>query len=238
MSKQPLNKIKLQMPENDWITIFKQESIKSELKKVKKVLNNDVLDGFKIVPNQEDIFRTFNITSFADTKVVIIGQDPYFKYEKGKPQATGLSFSVPNNIKIPSSLTNIYKNLIKFNHISDKPKHGDLTNWALQGCLMLNTSLTTVEGLKGRHIKDWTKITDEIISYISNNKSNVIFVLWGAPALTKLKLIDLTKHKVSISSHPSGLSNTKPLKQYNSFNDTDHFKFINDNLDKPIDWNP
>lgn len=236
-SRYPNNKINLVVPMNDWNDFFTKEETKTELKKIRKTLKRTMKDKINIVPYPDDVFRAFHMTPLSSVKVVIIGQDPYFKMEKNKPQATGLSFSVPKGIKIPSSLNNIFKNLIKFGHIKEQPKHGDLESWAVQGCLMLNTSLTTRENEKCSHMKDWEKTTDDIIKYISDNKDNVVFVLWGSHALNKLKLINTEKHKTSISSHPSGLSNTKPLGKYGAFSDIDHFGFINENIEGRIDWN-
>ncbi len=155
----------------------------------------------------------------------------------------GLSFSVPIDFEIPSSLVNIYSNLVKYNHIKEKPKSGNLENWAKQGCLLLNSSLTVLDGSdnKNCHKSIWKWFTDSIIKYISNNKEHVVFVLWGSEALEKLNLIDLDKHDAVISSHPSGLSANKKLKTYSAFNDVDHFGTINNMLEKwnmkTINWN-
>jgi len=157
-------------------------------------------------------------------------------------QAMGLSFSVPYNFAIPSSLQNIYKNLQKYGHIRKIPNHGNLSFWATQGCLLLNTSLTVYEGAdnKNCHQSIWTKFTDNIIKYISDTNDYVVFVLWGAHAMSKCKFIDLDKHDAIISSHPSGLSADKPLSNYSSFNTYDHFGQINKLLQKhnkkPIIW--
>ena len=121
------------------------------------------------------------------------------------PNAMGLSFSVQYDNPIPSSLKNIYANLNKFGHFYDNkiPNHGNLRSWATQGCLMLNTSLTVKQGKPNSQSFYWTNITDNIIEHLSNNKQNLVFVLWGAHALAKKKLIDETKHKIFVSSHPS-----------------------------------
>lgn len=199
-----------------------------------------------IHPMPEFVFNAFNLTSLKKLKVVVIGQDPYFDHEDYKkrivPQAMGLSFSVPIGVKIPSSLRNIYSNLVKYKHIESIPGHGNLESWAEQGCLMLNTSLTVKDGSlnKNCHQFLWSWFTDEVIDYISTNKDNVIFVLWGSHALNKKDLIDVKKHKVIVSSHPSGLSVGKPLKEYPAFNARDHFGEINETLEewgrKKIDW--
>jgi len=226
----------------------------------KKILDNEdwtrlnkYLTKFKkinIYPYPDLVFNAFNLTPLDKIKVVILGQDPYHNFDDivipQVPQAMGLSFSVPKGIKIPSSLQNIYKNLLKYGHIDKIPEHGDLTNWALQGCLMINASLTVQQGCPNSCKKYWVTFTDNIIKYISDNYINIIFVLWGAFALTKFDngLIDETKHKVIASSHPSGLSNTKTMKSkktakiYPAFNDLDHFgeinKFLTNNNMKKI----
>lgn len=197
-----------------------------------------------IFPYPNAVFKAFDLTPFDEVKVVVLGQDPYFNHElhnnKNIPQAMGLSFSVPEGIKIPPSLNNIYKNLITYNHLIDKPTSGDLTFWCLQGCLMLNASLTVQHKHAGSHMGYWKKITDNIIKYISDKRENVVFVLWGGFAAKKKSLIDSNKHKVIISSHPSGFSCYKPFGSYPAFNDFDHFGEINKYLTKlkkkPIIW--
>jgi len=186
----------------------------------------------KIYPYPELLYYAFKLTILDDLKVVILGQDPYFNSENNIPQAMGLSFSVPVGLTIPSSLDNIYKNMVKFNHINKKPAHGNLEFLAAQGCLFLNTALTVLDGQKNCHSQMWKWFTDDIIEKISEITNNIVFVLWGKPALDKLKLIDTSKHHIVISSHPSGLSCNKPLGTYPSFNDCDHFGEINKYLEK------
>ncbi len=195
-----------------------------------------------LYPKPKYIFKTFCMLPFDDVHVVIIGQDPYFNNEQYKdricPQAYGLSFSVPIDINTPSSLQNIYKNLYKYGHIDKIPDHGCLDYWAYQGCLMLNSALTVIDGQKNVHQNEWKWFTDKIIEYISEKKDKVIFVLWGGDAYKKINLIDLDKHEVIISSHPSGLSAHQTFKSYSCFNDQDHFGLINSYLgNNKIDWN-
>lgn len=205
---------------------------------------NDDDDPIKMYPNPKFVFNAFNVTSLDELKVVFIGQDPYFncEYYKGKhvPQATGLSFSVPKGVKIPSSLKNIFKNHLNYKRMFCEPKTGDLTFWACQGCLMLNTALTVLDGQKNCHGSTWRWVTDRIIKYISDECKHVVFVLWGGPANEKLNLIDLDKHDVVASSHPSGLSCDKKLGNNPPFNDQDHFGMINtileENGQKKILW--
>jgi uracil-DNA glycosylase len=223
------------LPNESWTPLFDQilSECKKEIKALEEMLQATIKDSV-VFPYPDHVFNAFKLTDLSDIKVVIFGQDPYFKAEcvdkSYIPQAMGLSFSVQDKIKIPPSLVNINNNLLKFNHINAKPKSGNLTSWAQQGCLLLNSSLTVTNGLPNSHEKYWKKITDLIIKYISNNTTNTVFFLWGNPSLKKLSLIDQTKHKVSISSHPSPLSVKNKLGKYLSFEDTDHFGIANEYL--------
>ena len=231
------NKIKLSElhVNSSWEELFDQEQNKEYWDRIENILTKCL--KVNVYPYPDLVFNAFNATSLDDIKVVILGQDPYHKNEmyKGKiiPQAMGLSFSIPVNVPIPSSLKNIYKNQKKFGHITTENQgHGNLIGWAYQGCMMLNTSLTVQHGHPYSHVKFWEPFTDEVIKFISDKCNNVMFVLWGAPALKKLHLIDHNKHKTSISSHPSGLSCNNRLRQYDSFMNTDHFGTINKYLKK------
>jgi uracil-DNA glycosylase len=124
-------------------------------------------------------------------------------------------------------LNNIYNNLSKYGHFKKSPSHGNLTFWAYQGCLLLNTTLTVQHKCPNGHEKYWTPFTDALIKFISDKTENIVFVLWGSYSLKKLDLIDQKKHKVLISSHPSGMSFNKPLKTYKPFSESDHFGQIN-----------
>lgn len=202
--------------------------------KIDEILKKDIKAGNKIFPYPDLTFTPFYTNNLDNIKVVFIGQDPYHNFltlkNKEIPEAMGISFSVPVGIKVPSSLTNIYNNLKKFNHMDNIPKHGNLQFWDVQGCLMLNTSLTVRHNEPNCHSGYWNKFTDEIIKKISNECENVVFVLWGSPAYKKINLIDTENHKVIVSSHPSGLSFKKPLKQFPSFYENDHFGQINEYL--------
>jgi uracil-DNA glycosylase len=253
-----IKKIKLLklLKNKSWFGFFESESKKKYFSELESFLTEKVADYQKnIFPYPELVFYPFNLLNLNEVRVVIIGQDPYFnkqpckgnKYPtlKGKkfPEAMGLSFSVPDDIKIPSSLSNIFTNMVKFNHINSIPENGDLVMWLLQGCLMFNSTLTVDEGTQNSHKSKWLYITNELIKYISYKLDFVVFVLWGADALKKKILINEKKHKIIISSHPSGLSCSKPLGEYPAFKDQDHFGLINKYINKynkfnneSIDW--
>jgi len=216
------------IPKNDWNKLFKKLLNDPRIELMQSKMNNSIF------PKPHFLFNAFKLVSIKNLKVVILGQDPYFNLEDGVPQAMGLSFSVPKGIKIPSSLKNIYINLLKFKHIKNKPLHGNLEKWSNQGVLLLNTALTVESGKANSHSMLWKWFTDNIIKYISNKKDHVVFVLWGNNAYDKQILIDQDKHELIISSHPSGLSASKPMKHFPAFNDTDHFGLINNYLTK---WN-
>ena len=180
-----------------------------------------------ILPYPELVFNAF-LLSIKKVKIIILGQDPYINIEKKIPQAMGLSFSVPIGIKTPSSLQNIYKNLLKYNHIKEIPNHGNLEHLVNQGVLLLNSSLTVQENISNSHELYWCWFTDEIIKYLANYNNNIIFILWGKNAINKLNLIN--NCKFIASSHPSGLSYNKPCGIYPAFASCDFAK------DLPIKW--
>ena len=186
--------------DESWNTLFKKlfkdrrfQIIKNKIKQTIEKIPE------KLYPKPDYLFKTFCMVPFENIKVVIIGQDPYFNHISYKdricPEAYGLSFSVPYGVPVPSSLENIYKNLLKFNHITRIPDHGCLDYWAYQGCLMLNSALTVIEKEKNCHQNEWKWFTDKIINYISEKKDKVVFVLWGGEAYKKIDLIDLDKHE-------------------------------------------
>lgn len=189
-----------------------------------------------IYPHPDLVFNVFKKVPLNKIKVVILGQDPYHNYELFEadaiPEACGLSFSVLDEFTVPSSLQNIYKNLLKYKHLHKLPKNGDLSFWAYQGCFLLNTSLSVIQNKAGCHTKYWKKFTDNVIKYISSECEDVIFVLWGRHAYGKENLIDKTKHKIIVSSHPSGLSCYKPMGEFKAFDKQDHFGQINKFLKK------
>lgn len=154
-----------------------------------------------VYPPPEDIFRCFKLTSYADTKVVILGQDPYH----GPGQAHGLSFSVAGDTKLPPSLRNIFKELATDLNCQP-PTCGNLSRWARQGVLLLNTVLTVRSGEANSHRQQgWEDFTDAVIESLNNHRQEIVFVLWGKPAQKKAALIDQRHHKIS-APHPSPLS--------------------------------
>ena len=158
--------------------------------------------AFTIYPKEKDTFSALNLTSLKDVKVIILGQDPYH----GPNQAHGLSFSVNYGIKPPPSLVNIFKEL-KSDIGCQIPNHGNLTNWATQGVLLLNATLTVRAGEPGSHQKKgWEIFTDKIIQHISDEQKNCVFLLWGNFARTKASLIDIDKHLILEAAHPSPLA--------------------------------
>jgi len=188
--------------DNSWNTILNEEFQKPYFIEIKKALTLSREAGKTIYPSESYIFNAFNLTFFDSLKVVIIGQDPY--HNPG--QAMGLSFSVPKGIKVPPSLRNIYKE-INQDIGCPIPDHGDLSNWASQGILMLNAILSVEEKSPGSHKKlGWQIFTDAVISYISDVKEGVIFMLWGNYAQGKASLIDTDKHHILKAAHPSPLA--------------------------------
>jgi uracil-DNA glycosylase len=185
-----------------------------------------------IFPKGSLIFNAFEHTPFDQVKVVILGQDPY--HNPG--QAMGLSFSVPDGVKTPPSLVNIYKELHADTGLPI-PTTGNLTHWAQQGVLLLNAALTVRANEPGSHAKiGWMHFTDEVIKILSTKKTRLVFILWGNFAIQKQILIDATKHKILKAAHPS------PLSAHNGFWGCKHFSATNEYLvahnNNPIDWNP
>ena len=182
-------------------------------------------------PHPDNIFKAFELSPFEETKVIIIGQDPYHGYG----QAHGLCFSVQPNTKVPPSLVNIFRE-IKDDLEKPVPAHGNLQHWAEQGVLMLNATLTVRAGQAGSHQrKGWEKFTDAVISILSEERENLVFLLWGTPAQKKGKKIDKNKHLVLTSGHPSPLAANRGYWFGNR-----HFSKTNEYLrslgKEPIDW--
>lgn len=184
-----------------------------------------------IYPDMHDLFNCFRYTPLDKLKVVILGQDPY--HNEG--EAHGLCFSVQKGIKVPPSLKNIYKEIKDDLGIDEPSNCGELTKWAKEGVLLLNTTLTVRAGLANSHSKcGWSWFTDEVIRLVSANTTNTVFILWGGNARQKKPLIDETKHLILQSAHPS------PLSAYNGFFGCKFFSKTNNYLishgKTPIDW--
>ena len=186
---------------------------------IENIYNNE-----NIFPEIQNIFKCFEFFELQDIKVVIIGQDPYH----GVNQATGLCFGINNNMKIPPSLKNIAKELK--NDLNIELKDYTLENWAKQGILLLNSSLTVAKGKPGSHIQKWNKFTSFIIDELNKLDTSIIFVAWGTFAHNKLNNINLENHKLIVSSHPSPLSVYKQYKSYPAFNGSKPFSKINNLL--------
>lgn len=212
----------------DWSKVFDEKQIKSDLINILDKL--DTLYQSKIIyPDKQNIFACFNFFNIKDTKVVIIGQDPYYKPD----QANGLAFSVNDHVKLPKSLINIFKELES--DLSIKRTNGNLTDWAKQGVLLLNESLTVQANKPMSHkYLNWSKITDFVIKYLNQHVEHVVYILWGNQAISKKQLINLDNNLVLTSSHPSPLSahvsffGSKPFSKANNY-------LIKNNF-KPIKW--
>jgi len=215
----------------DWQTLLGAEKEKEYFKALLAFVQSRRLSGVKVFPPKADVFNAFSLTPCDQVNVVILGQDPYH----GAGQAHGLCFSVQDNVKIPPSLRNIYKELQSDVADFSMPKHGNLTKWAQQGVLMINTVMTVDEANANSHKgMGWEQFTDTVIMQVSEHLQDVIFLLWGKPAQQKVKLINTSKHHVLTSVHPS------PLSAHRGFLGCKHFSQANDLLiklgKKPIDW--
>jgi len=214
-----------------WEKFIKLEQQKEYYQSLVDFLEKEKALGKKIFPEESLYFNALALTSLEKVKVVILGQDPYH----GENQAHGLSFSVQDGVKIPPSLRNIYKELATSIDGFEIPESGNLTHWAEQGVLLLNSVLTVEQANAGSHAKKgWETFTDNIIKHLSDTQSGVIFLLWGSYAHKKGMFVDITKHTVLKSTHPS------PLSAYRGFLGCGHFKEVNDTLiglgKKKINW--
>ena len=203
---------------NDWKTVLNSTLSSSYFQDLGLFLEKELI-AYDIFPPIDQIFSAFQHCSFEQTKVVIIGQDPYH----GAGQAQGLSFSVPPAFPLPPSLRNIYKEL--YDDLKVIRSDGDLRSWAAQGVLLLNTVLTVRSGEPNSHAKQgWEEFTQEVIQILNKEKQNVIFVLWGAYAQKLSKFIDPKRHFIIQAAHPSPLSanrggffKTKPFSKINEY---------------------
>lgn len=221
------NAVKL---DQSWLAHIGAEFDKPYMQSLKQFLQQEKAKGKIVYPKGDEIFNAMNTTPFEKVRVVILGQDPYH----GAGQAHGLSFSVPEGVRPPPSLVNIYK------EISDEfgtpvPKSGNLIHWAEQGVLLLNATLTVEQGLAGSHQnKGWEAFTDAIIHTLNDQHDHLVFMLWGSYAQKKGAFIDRNRHLVLQSVHPS------PLSAHRGFLGCGHFKKANDYLQQhgqaPIQW--
>ena len=214
---------------DSWKNILKNEFKKAYFKELTSFVKSEY-ENYSCYPKEEDIFAAFDFCSFGDLKVVIIGQDPYHN----ENQANGLCFSVKDEIKHPPSLKNIFKE-ISTDLNQEIPQSGNLEKWAKQGVLLLNVTLTVRAHEAGSHQKKgWERFTDAIINEISDQNENVVFLLWGKFAESKMKLINTNKHKVFLAPHPS------PLGAWRGWFGSKHFSKTNTFLKeigaKPIEW--
>lgn len=214
---------------NDWDEILDGEFDKEYYQKLRAFLKSEY-KSHNIHPDMYDIFNALKWTSYKDTKVVILGQDPY--HEEG--QAHGLAFSVQKGVKIPPSLLNMYKELQ--NELGCYiPNNGYLEKWARQGVMLLNSSLTVRDGLANSHRgKGWEIFTDRVVELLNEREDPVIFMLWGNNAKEKIKVITNPQHKILTAAHPS------PLSASRGFFGCGHFKTANRMLrqmgKQEIDW--
>lgn len=214
---------------NDWDEILEREFESEYYKKLRTFLDTEYSNK-TIYPLQQNVYTALRLTTYKDTKVVILGQDPYHE----ENQAHGLAFSVNKGVQIPPSLLNIYKEL-KDDLGCYIPNNGYLVSWAKQGVLLLNTCLTVEAHKANSHTnKGWEILTDEIIKKLNEKDSPIVFILWGRNARNKTKFITNNKHLIIESAHPSPLSayngffNSKPFSKTNNF-------LISNNL-SPINW--
>ncbi|MBC7465598.1 MAG: uracil-DNA glycosylase [Bdellovibrio sp.] len=216
--------------EPSWLKHLDSEFETPRMKNLKEFLKSEYAEGKTIYPPKPLYFQALNLTPLKDVKVVILGQDPYH----GPGQANGLCFSVSEGVRQPPSLQNIFKEL-KSDLEIPIPVSGDLSRWAEQGVLLLNSVLTVEKEHAASHQKKgWEEFTDKMIRVVNENCENVVFILWGAYAQKKASFVDTTRHHVLQSVHPSPLSShrgffgSKPFSQTNAW--------LKSKKLKPIEW--
>jgi len=214
----------------NWLKRVGTEFDRAYMKKLSQFLRDELRTGKSIFPKPSDWFRALDLTAPEDVRVVILGQDPYH----GPGQAHGLCFSVPDGVRPPPSLVNIYKELES--DLGIKPaRHGFLEHWARQGVLLLNSVLTVEMGRAASHRdKGWDRFTDAIVAQINSRPGPVVFMLWGSYAQKKAAFVDSSKHLVLKAPHPS------PLSAHSGFFGCRHFSKANAFLEskglQPVDW--
>jgi uracil-DNA glycosylase len=217
------------VPTTDWNSLLRREFDRPYWAELQDFVRHE-RERHVVFPPHDEVFAALHLTSFAATRVVILGQDPYH----GSGQAHGLCFSVRRGVPIPPSLRNMHKELQQ-DLGCPTPSHGNLEHWARQGVLLLNTTLTVREGEAASHQgRGWETFTDEVISAVDAKSSRVVFLLWGAASRKKKSLIDTDRHTVIESAHPS------PLSAHNGFFGSRPFSRANQALresgQEPIDW--
>ena len=215
---------------NEWDELLKDEFKKDYYLQLRQILIREY-NTHRIFPGMYDIFNALKLTSYSDVKCVIIGQDPYH----GEGQAHGLSFSVRKGVAPPPSLVNIFKEIKSDVGIDNTGKHGELTNWAANGVLLLNSVLTVrANQARSHHGIGWEEFTSNVIKLLNLREKPMVFMLWGADAKAKASLITNPQHLVLKAAHPS------PLSAYNGFFGCRHFSQANEFLTsrgiEPIDW--
>lgn len=215
---------------NEWDVLLEEEMQKPYYLNLREFLKQEYASQ-TIFPDMYDIFNALKYATYSNVKVVILGQDPYH----GAGQAHGLSFSVRKGVRVPPSLKNIYKEILNDTGIDNTRAHGELTDWAKQGVLLLNTVLTVRSGQANSHRgQGWEQFTDEIIRLLNVRVDPIVFLLWGGPARKKKALITNPNHLILEAAHPS------PLSASNGFFGCRHFsqtnQFLQDHNLTPIDW--
>lgn len=216
--------------ESSWKARIGDWLLRPEMRELSAFLRKRKAAGAHVFPPGPEIFAAFNATPFEQVKVVVLGQDPYHGYG----QAHGLSFSVKPGVPVPPSLLNIYKE-IEADLAIPRPDHGCLLPWAQQGVLLLNAVLTVEEGKAGAHQgRGWEGFTDHVVDVLNREREGLVFLLWGAYAQQKGKVIDTRRHRVFKAPHPS------PLSAHRGFLGCRHFSQANDYLARNgqarIDW--
>lgn len=217
------------VPTTDWNPVLRRELDQPYWSRLQEFVRRERAHG-EVFPPADEVFAALHLTSYADTKVVLLGQDPYH----GPGQAHGLCFSVRRGVPVPPSLRNVHKEL----HDDlgcPIPSHGNLEHWARQGVLLLNTTLTVRAGAASSHQgQGWETFTDNVIRAVGEKPNRVVFVLWGSASRKKKALIDVGRHTVIESAHPS------PLSAHNGFFGSRPFSRTNTALresdQEPIDW--
>lgn len=215
--------------EKSWEIALQDEFKKEYFKSLSEYVKKEYKDT-EVYPPPSRVFAAFNESPVEKTKVVILGQDPYH----GPRQANGLSFSVSEDVAIPPSLQNIYKEIEDDTGIK-MPPHGNLERWAKQGVLLLNATLTVRAGQPGSHQKKgWEEFTDAAIKYLNENKKNLVFLLWGNYAKEKANFLDRQNHLVLEAAHPSPFAADKGFFRCRHFSKTNAYLVMHE--EEPIEW--